>query len=358
MGFFKKIFKGVKKVFKKIGSGIKKTVKKVGKFMGKLGIVGQIGLGLILPGIGTMMGSMFGQLAGALSASSIGIVKGAGQLINAAVNIGTKAGNVFSTITEGVGKVLGEVTGATLNKLGVKQIGTVSLQDKGFASIWDTTQKAFSDVAAQGKDLFSMDTLTADNIFMKKAEQVATDAIVDAPAELVEKQTVDYTKYDPATGGSYVDTTAPTVDYATYDPATGGEYVDTTTQAAAPKPSLLSRATEGAKETIAKAPSRLGEALIQNVAAIPRDAVRGLMTGDPEVTYNVSQAYVADLPYGASIGQELAQPAFDIASFVDQNQSFINTNPYGFSARLYNDATYQRNMASYGFTLPQFQAVG
>ena len=337
MGFFKKIFKGVKKVFKKIGSGIKKTVKKVGKFMGKLGIVGQIGLGLILPGIGTMMGSMFGQLAGALSASSIGIVKGAGQIINAAVNIGTKAGNVFSTITEGVGKVLGEVAGATLNKLGIKQIGTVSLQDKGFASIWDTTQKAFSDVAAQGKDLFSMDTLTADNIFMKKAEQVAADAIVDAPAELVEEQTVDYTKYDPATGGAYVDTTA---------------------QAAAPKPSLLSRATEGAKETIAKAPGRLGEALIQNVAAIPRDVVRGAMTGDPEVTYNVSQAYVADLPYGASIGQELAQPAFDIASFVDQNQSFINTNPYGFSARLYNDATYQRNMASYGFTLPQFQAVG
>lgn len=334
MGFFKKIFKGVKKVFKKIGSGIKKTVKKVGKFMGKLGIVGQIGLGLILPGIGTMMGSMFGQLAGALSASSIGIVKGAGQIINAAVNIGTKAGNVFSTITEGVGKVLGEVAGATLNKLGVKQIGTVSLQDKGFASIWDTTQKAFSDVAAQGKDLFSMDTLTADNIFMKKAEQVAADAIVDAPAELVEEQTVDYTK---------VDTAAPQADAA---------------QVTAPKPSLLSRATEGAKETIAKAPGRLGEALIQNVAAIPRDVVRGAMAGDPEVTYNVNQAYVADLPYGASIGQELAQPAFDIASFVDQNQSFINTNPYGFSARLYNDATYQRNMASYGFTLPQFQAVG
>ena len=34
MGFFSKVFKGVKKVFKKIGKGIKKVATKVGKFMG------------------------------------------------------------------------------------------------------------------------------------------------------------------------------------------------------------------------------------------------------------------------------------------------------------------------------------
>ena len=34
MGFFSKIFKGVKKVFKKIGKGIKSAFAKVGKFMG------------------------------------------------------------------------------------------------------------------------------------------------------------------------------------------------------------------------------------------------------------------------------------------------------------------------------------
>ena len=41
MGFFKKIFRGVKKVFKKIGKGIKGVFKGVGKFMNKIGIVGQ-----------------------------------------------------------------------------------------------------------------------------------------------------------------------------------------------------------------------------------------------------------------------------------------------------------------------------
>ena len=45
MGFFKKIFKGVKKVFKKIGRGIKKVAGKIGKFMNKIGIVGQISVG-------------------------------------------------------------------------------------------------------------------------------------------------------------------------------------------------------------------------------------------------------------------------------------------------------------------------
>ena len=47
MGFFKKIFKGIKKVFKKIGKAIKSVFKKVGKFMGEIGIVGQLGLALM-----------------------------------------------------------------------------------------------------------------------------------------------------------------------------------------------------------------------------------------------------------------------------------------------------------------------
>ena len=55
MGFFKKLFKGVKKVFKKIGRGIKKVVGKVGKFMNKLGWVGQLALQFILPGVGTLL---------------------------------------------------------------------------------------------------------------------------------------------------------------------------------------------------------------------------------------------------------------------------------------------------------------
>ena len=62
MGFFSKIKKGFKKVVSKIGKGIRKVTKKVGKFMGKMGIVGQIGLALVLPGIGSMLGGFAGTL--------------------------------------------------------------------------------------------------------------------------------------------------------------------------------------------------------------------------------------------------------------------------------------------------------
>ena len=179
MGIFSKIKKGFKKVVSKIGKGIKKTVKKVGKFMNKLGIVGQIGLALVLPGIGSMMGS----LAGGLMTSSIGVVRGAGQLINAAVNIGTKTTSLFKSVTEGVGKVLGDVVGATLNRIpGAGNLlkgvtgGRIDITSKTFADAWKTTQNAISDVAGKGGDLFSMRTLTDPNKYITQAAASAGQA--------------------------------------------------------------------------------------------------------------------------------------------------------------------------------------
>ena len=60
MGFFSKVFKTIKKNFKRVGKWIKKGIMKVGKFMNKIGIVGQIALGLILPGIGSALGAWAG----------------------------------------------------------------------------------------------------------------------------------------------------------------------------------------------------------------------------------------------------------------------------------------------------------
>jgi len=62
MGFFKNIVKGVGKVFKNIGKGVTKVFKKFGKFMGKIGIVGQIAMMFILPGIGAALMKGFGAL--------------------------------------------------------------------------------------------------------------------------------------------------------------------------------------------------------------------------------------------------------------------------------------------------------
>ena len=68
MGFFSKIFKGIKKGFKKIGKGIKSAFKSFGKFMGKIGILGQVAMMFILPAIGGALmktaGSAFSSLIG------------------------------------------------------------------------------------------------------------------------------------------------------------------------------------------------------------------------------------------------------------------------------------------------------
>lgn len=179
MGFFSKIKKGFKKVVSKIGKGIRKVTRKVGKFMGKMGIVGQIGLALVLPGIGSMLGGFAGTLMGSSSA----IFRGAGQILNAAVNVGTKATSMFKSVTEGVGKVLGDVVGATINKIpGAGNMlkglsgGRIDITSKTFADAWKTTQSAITDVAAKGGDLFSMDTLTGANKYLTKSAIQAGEA--------------------------------------------------------------------------------------------------------------------------------------------------------------------------------------
>lgn len=185
MGFFSKIKKGFKKVVSKIGKGIRKVTRKVGKFMGKMGIVGQIGLALVLPGIGSMLGGFAGTLMGSSSA----IFRGAGQILNAAVNVGTKATSMFKSVTEGVGKVLGDVVGATINKIpGAGNMlkglsgGRIDITSKTFADAWKTTQSAITDVAAKGGDLFSMGTLTDPNKYITQTAASASKVILE-PAQ-------------------------------------------------------------------------------------------------------------------------------------------------------------------------------
>jgi len=113
MGFFSKVWKGVKKGFKAVFKPIKAVFKKVGKFMNKIGIVGQIALMFIpIPGLGALMsqlGSMTSGLLGgastALGASAASgniLAQGAKFMLDGALKVGTKVGQGFKTITEGV----------------------------------------------------------------------------------------------------------------------------------------------------------------------------------------------------------------------------------------------------------------
>ena len=171
MGFLSKIWKGVKKVVKKIGKGIKKVAMKVGKFMNKIGIVGQIALGLLLPGIGTALGAWAGTASTNIFAAA---AKG---FVNAAIQVGTKVGSVFKTVTQGVTKVIGETVGAVINKipgasdliqnvtgkLGVNAGAGIDISGKTFTTAFETAGQAITDTLSAGQDLFSMDTLVGKN---------------------------------------------------------------------------------------------------------------------------------------------------------------------------------------------------
>ena len=136
MGFFSRIGKSIKKVFKKIGKGIKKVVKKVGRAVGKLGIVGQIGMMFLMPYAMNGLGSLFGQFAGGTSgtwantlvnSANIG-AKALGHTMNAIHTVGTAVLKPFTFIRDQIGKSIdwiGETTGTSSLTDGVnKLLGT------------------------------------------------------------------------------------------------------------------------------------------------------------------------------------------------------------------------------------------
>ena len=198
MGFFSKIFKGVKKVWKSIGKRIKKTFKSIGKFMGKIGVVGQIALSILLPGIGTMLGG----LAGGMMASTSAIVKGAGHFLKAAVNVGSKIGGMVKTVTQGITKVVGNVAGSVLNKIpgatdlvknvtssiGINSGKGINMANASFENAVKAAQSTVTDFAAQGRDLFSMDTLTSDKFITPstKAQIEAAKSGVPSTEDVLE----------------------------------------------------------------------------------------------------------------------------------------------------------------------------
>ena len=190
----KKLARGVKKVVKKIGKGIKSAVKKVGKFMGKIGIVGQIAMSFILPGIGGALmkgiGGFLGKGVATMVGSSNALISGAGKILQAAGNFAKAGHSAFKTVTSGIGSFVKEFTGTALKKIpGMDKVFT-SLQDapdsffKGKDSAWgrvsDNVMKNGSEVLknfnkAIGKDI----AVTGTGPTTAKAINVA-DKTIDA----------------------------------------------------------------------------------------------------------------------------------------------------------------------------------
>ena len=140
MGIFSKLWKGVKKTFKKIFKPIKKVFKSVGKFMNKIGIVGQLAMSFILPGIGTALSGMFSGMVGSLAAGSLGTIgKAAGWVLGKAGQFAKTISTGFKTVTSAVTDFIGatgKYVGGKLGKMGIGTMKDITLKQAFGAEGW------------------------------------------------------------------------------------------------------------------------------------------------------------------------------------------------------------------------------
>jgi len=320
--------------------------------MGKLGIIGQIGLGLLMPGIG----AMFGKFAGALIGTGGTVATAAGNFINAALNIGTKVGNVFSSITKGVTNVVGEVVGAAADQLGLANpiknfTGSLGINKgngwdvsgKGFNSVMQTVSDAGTDLLSKGQDLFSMDTLTGKHESVSKYLKAKRDALVpDLPNVSAEMDSVtnEFT-------GKLIET--PTADVGVPEVSTTNAKV--TDVATKPK-SLLTKAIEdplgsarqGAEYVFEKGVTKTGEAFTEALPTVITTAAQKAGGAYPDIVSNTTYGAVASMPTPTSIGSGDYAGDINLNAYMD-NTNYMNASPYGHTAAIYN---YGQSMRGVG----------
>ena len=201
MGFFSKIFKGVKKVFKKIGKGVKSVFKGVGKFMNKIGIAGQIAL-MFIPGIGPFLSGMLKGVGGvaatalnALGPAGQAIVNGAKFVIGKAGKFAGAAKNAFRTVTDGIKTFASEFTKTSLNKIGFdptkfgwKEGGSFdtwmkSGADQTFGDAWNKVTTNISENAGKILDPFRDSVVAGSNTTLESLSD-STYKSVDELKEL------------------------------------------------------------------------------------------------------------------------------------------------------------------------------
>ena len=194
MGFLSKIFKPFKKIIKGVGKAIKgvakiiakplkAVLKPIGKIFGKLGPIGTIALGFLLPGLGGALGSWFNAAGGAFQGlfapnsfmhNAIGSI---GQAIQGAAKFGGNVynktiGRVFNSISGAIKGGIEGLTGGKLENFGKWTEGFMDkITYKGELGIkppaWGTD--AIANAAAE--------TSWTDKIY--SAAQSAKDSIVD-----------------------------------------------------------------------------------------------------------------------------------------------------------------------------------
>ena len=400
MGFLSKVFKGVRKTFKKIGKGIKSAFKSIGKFMDKIGIVGQIGLSLLLPGIGQMLSSTWGSMVGVLQGyTGVGssVIQGAGNFLKTATRLAGEVGQSFSTITEGVKNVVGETLKFGANKLGLGQVasglgerfGSQYLTDLGTSinnASLDSIGKTFNASVDSVMESFSTEALGPDSAFETARREQLGIADVKDPVSLQPKieVTPDLATPDVAMKeiqtdsllSPEIDVTPPAVGDPSavvnqklsvqaeagldaFDREFNPEFTSTENAAmrsgdfsaikkAADSESFFERTMRLGQEKLQELPGEAMDKLGSTLTDMPSQFARRAAGLDPDPVYN-QVSYATVVPTIQEAPMVGSQSMMNPVQYVASNQQAMGLEPFGFNANMYNAATYMNTMRKYGF---------
>ena len=157
-------FKSIKKIVKKIGKGIKKIGKGLKKVMGKimkpfakLGIIGQIGLGMLMP---WAIGSIFSGL------TSTAFANFAGNLVSNGNLFGKMAGRLMQGVHWGATKIKGAYSSITEAISG------------GFETITNKAKEMFG-IDADASNILTQDTTTVPPVSEEVIKEEVKEEVVD-----------------------------------------------------------------------------------------------------------------------------------------------------------------------------------
>ena len=210
MGLFSKVWKGLKKTVKKIGKGVKKVFKKVGAAIGKLGIVGQIGMMFLMPYAMGALGSFFGA-AGKLATWSTKLLnaggfgsKALGHTLNLINKAGTFVGNAYNSVSQTIGNAV-DKTGNFLKGKGFKLTDDIAaeafIKEKGLSIDYDAMKKQGLKLDIDGSKAF--EKAIADSTPKISLDSINKSLGIETPkvtGDLLDLGTKDYNnilKIDP-----------------------------------------------------------------------------------------------------------------------------------------------------------------
>ena len=300
------------------------------------------------------------------------IINGAGNFLNAATQVASRAGRAFSSITEGVKNVVGETLKLGANKLGLGEVATKMGFEKLGTSIseasFDKITGAFNTSKQNFFSSFTGDAFTPDSAFeaaRKQAANITDVPVTPQPTDIYEAslKTPDMpaTEIETATLPSQPVSVAPP---QVGDPsavvnqqlATDADFlnIEASDFSTPSERSLLGKAydetIERGRQLISDAPQLAGRAVEKGIESSVVTGVRRLTGVEqaPEYETTYYGTYVPQLDFSNTA---IAAPSaeFNPVQFAAANTQLMNMYPFGATAQLYNDATYGTQMRQYGY---------